>query len=448
MSTIYDNGPAAILDTSNQPGVFYAKNRTWVYYHNNSDLVYSTSSDNGLTWDNTVILNADVVNCRDFDWYYHSTTDILHYTHGIIAGDLMYYRATINANGTIYPIATYTVDTASDTKGYPNIGVDSDDYPYIAHGRTTSFYAHIYRADNTLGSSWTDTELDSSTGMYGFRAVPFADNRRLYAFWAREASPRTLYGAYYDGSSWNPRETPDPQLFYVWTYDSFIDSNGTLHLLSENSSDYRAIHRQYNTVTHTWGSSVDVETTDVGYHNALALSHRNDEMYYFWGNTYDVFAVDYSPGSGWSNKRTIATTAQTVMTARMWAYPEADPNDIIGVVFLQPGVDLLFASDTLPASGSFEITDCSVDTSYVIRTGENTILVVADFTDPDDLTAGDYKCYMWFRNNNTGDPYTIGPYEATVGKNATEEYSATLALDPTTEWVRNYDVSIAVDRNQ
>jgi hypothetical protein len=96
---------------------------------------------------------------------------------------------------------------------------------------------------------------------------------------------------------------------------------------------------------------------------------------------------------------------------------------------------------------SFALTSITADVNSIIRTGANTITFTVAGTDSVNLSASSYTCYLYFRNNNTITPYTIGPYTADVTKLSANTFTATLHWNPESPVeLHTYDIKAIVQK--
>jgi len=451
-STIYnDNAYDDIMDYPMNRSIIYGAGRYWVFYcPERANISYRSSDDNGTTWDSPIVIDSNIYRKVDFS-VYSSDGTIIHtcYAREDPTWKTVYYRrGTLNADGTItWDIEREVVPTDNvNQQSYVCVTADSNSIPVIFYGFWVNpdYYQHVVRANDTLGSSWGSTlRIGTIAGNLYANPMVLPDGKLFVTMQQNTPTVHTK-SLLYDGS-WSEDSSIPATITHGYCYQAKVDLGGTVHYAYIDGNDYHTQYLTWDTIS-GWGSTVEVDSSENQQYGPIALLLHNDIPYIFKGYSDDI--IMYNGGDSWSKETVVTAEAGTIWYLRMSTSDRRGSSDDYGINWLitpAPNLDLKFSTVIISDLSTFEITAVTTDVSYVIRTGNNTITIVADFTDPNDYTAGEYKCWMWFRNNNVGDAYTIGPYEATVGKLASTSYSATLSLDPTTEWVRNYDVSIAVD---
>jgi len=196
--------------------MFFANNRVWLLFINNSHYVYTSSLDNINFQPVTIIRIADA-DAQSQAVYYDSVNSIVHwvglkdststgmaliaYRRGTISGSTINWNAEVNVTSDVF-------------EDVPNIAADTDGRPFISYsalvqtgnpnGADTKIYS--IRGSDINGTSWnTKTELASRSGSETYTSIiiPLA-NRRMYFIYCVSGSD--ISGKLWNGNSFSSED--------------------------------------------------------------------------------------------------------------------------------------------------------------------------------------------------------------------------------------------------
>lgn len=191
-----------------QRGLFHAAGLYWIFYSDDSDIVYRTSSD-GLTWSAKTVLKSGGIRAYYIDLLWDGQK--LHYAYGKV-GNLVYRRGVPQSNGTITwdAVEQIAYSGASDS---PSLAVDSEGCVWISfqQGLTNTRYYLTKNAKNdgtwsTASGFPLDVGGRVTTGRSQGVILPLT-NGKMYALYCFSAGHTFAYGKLWNGSSWEAEET-------------------------------------------------------------------------------------------------------------------------------------------------------------------------------------------------------------------------------------------------
>jgi len=141
---------------------FYSNSRYWVFYTNETNLLYISSTD-GDTWTNKTSIYGNEGNLTSngkMSFFYNQDDDLLHVVYAEVqAGYNVTYRAGYpQTNGSItWLSAWHNVTTFGSLFGEPTIVCDSEGYPFVTLSHhTDSLYGRVYVfKSSTKNGTWT-----------------------------------------------------------------------------------------------------------------------------------------------------------------------------------------------------------------------------------------------------------------------------------------------------
>jgi len=290
-------GSTNVFGHSYQKYTFYASTRFWAFYSNNTNIVYTTSTD-GATWSSATTVRATST-CPEFSVWFDGA--YIHYAKGEkdqVSNTSLYYRMGVpNANGTItWNAAEQIVAPAVENRSYrgPQIITDSDGYPVITYLNSTSPGSYVVSVakSSTKNGTWTNATgfpvVVSTDKAWPF-SVPLA-NSKLYTMWSLDDGK--VKGALYNGAFWGSVATCTSD--YIGNDQrglSAVAYGDDVHLAYiENETAtkiYRYVKRTYGS---GWGSETVVKNVTGASGNlgsiSLTVDPSNGNLW-MWFNTTD-----------------------------------------------------------------------------------------------------------------------------------------------------------------
>lgn len=143
------------LDTTQQRKLFYAQGRYWLFYFNNTNIVYTSSTD-GTTWTLSTSWRVAASAGNDFSVWENET----HAFYVIRDGNnLNYSRGSISSGGTISFDAESVAVYTNGMQVRPVIAVDTAGYAwitYVAINDTSYWVPYITKNANANSSTWAN----------------------------------------------------------------------------------------------------------------------------------------------------------------------------------------------------------------------------------------------------------------------------------------------------
>jgi hypothetical protein len=213
-STVGTSTTAYSVSYNFQQNVFYVSGRFWVFYHDGSNLVYRTSTDNGTTWSGATTVVSG------FGCYYGAESfascydgAYFHYARQQSTGSIYYRRGILNSDNTITWSAAEQLVGSNIGKvaafNPTSIAVDSSGHAYITYRAITTEYPTVI-ADNTTNGTWvTATGFPytcDNTSASGAQKVLALTGNKVYVLYIKGQYAGKVYGQLCD-SGWGGEET-------------------------------------------------------------------------------------------------------------------------------------------------------------------------------------------------------------------------------------------------
>jgi len=292
-------GSTDVFGHSYQRYVFFANARFWVFYSDNTNLVYTTSTD-GSTWSSATTVRA-ANTCPEFSVWFDGT--YIHYAKGQkdqVPNTPLYYRMGVpNENGTItWNANEQIVAPAVENRSYrgPQIITDSDGYPVITYNNKTTNstkpWAVSVAKSSTKNGTWTNAlgfPVVVSTDKAWPFSVPLA-NGKLYTMWSLDNGK--IKGAIYNGAFWGGAVSCTSNFIgedqWGLSAVAYGDDVHLVYIGNETATKiYRYVKRTYGSgwgsetvVKNVTGASGDVRSI------SLTVDASNGDLW-MWFNTTD-----------------------------------------------------------------------------------------------------------------------------------------------------------------
>jgi len=195
---------------ANQRKCFFAVGRYWIFYSDDTNIVWRTSTD-GVNWSNKNTFeegsDGTVFSCAVVE-------NKIHVVYLASDGSKIYYRrGTLQSNGSINWDNSLQTAVPSGTYTYlkPTIWVDSGGYPWIGYSEvhgSGQFYPRVTKASTNDGSWTTDSGFPYTLEevLQGWTVTGVAlTNSKVYVIWTDADTP--AYGKLWNGTSWGSKET-------------------------------------------------------------------------------------------------------------------------------------------------------------------------------------------------------------------------------------------------
>lgn len=305
---------------------FYAKGRHWDFYSDGTSFGWKSSTD-GINWsDFTVVISGVSAGDRGYQQSVYFDGYYVHLVWARVAaggGGVFYRRGTPNEDGTIDWEAQRTVDPTSNSCGYPNVTLDSEGYPWVTYSKeVVGVRIYVCKATAQDGSSWgTITDLSGADGYEG-SLILRKNAGRMYCLYSLFASPYTLYGKEFDGSTWGSVETLEDKANFISF--SAVSEGDIIHVVYTQLTTNNI---RYNRRDTSWGTPVTIQaSTSAVIAPALSIT-VSKTLYCFWTSSPTANHVYYKKcvDGTWDASPTDWFTEPTPFPTEKWrlsAFPQ------------------------------------------------------------------------------------------------------------------------------
>ena len=301
--TIATSSHSQAIGSTFQNKLFYANGLWWVFYDDNFNFKYVTSSD-GITWSLPIIVLSSGSNGSYMDVEFDGT--YIYYAHDNGTTVMKFRRGAPLANGTITwsALQNITLPTNSTVK---TVAVDSNGYYWISY--VDANYPYVLKS-STKDGTWTNDigfpyQLTATSGSYSV-ALASLTNGKMYVLYGKQST--ALKGKLWDGSLWGTEESASSNIY-----------NGSTLSVVANGDDVHAVFQQVSTLnikyikrtysTSSWSADETVQaSTASGSSPALSLDPTTGNLFCIWSGsptanhlyykkyvngTWDSLPVDY-----------------------------------------------------------------------------------------------------------------------------------------------------------
>ena len=215
----------------------YAQDKYWAFYGKGSPYVYYKTSADGLSWSSEYSVAAvGGDNAYSIDVFERGGYVYITYINSNQV-EARYRRGLLNADSSItWSAAWQTAATVTTQMVGASIAVDTDGYPFVIYTDKTPSYKYnnyITKSSTNDGTWVTDggypLVLTSNNGKEGVAIVSYLNSNKIYALYVIVG---TLYGRYYNGSSWETAETLDSGASYQY-YNGVSDEDDNVYMVWE-----------------------------------------------------------------------------------------------------------------------------------------------------------------------------------------------------------------------
>lgn len=293
-----------------QRKIFYANGLWWVFYGDEANVVYRTSS-NGMDWSSKTTIRTGISGHRIGVWF---DGTYVHYGFSTYTtGQGMYYRrGTPNTNGTItWSDSEQTVfsGVAGKLPYYPYVSVDSSGYPWYAYC-TSSPNTNVTKSSFNNGTWSHDTGfpvlLTATTGYDCVTVLPLT-NDRMYVIYG--GTNKALLGKLWNGTAFGSEETISTSNVAEGIGYSAVAEDDDVHVIYRTVSPLNMTYRK-RTYGTGWGSETVLKSLLAGTRSSLSIDTLTGNLYATWfnktGSSEPLYLYEYSDGS-WQSEVTVLT---------------------------------------------------------------------------------------------------------------------------------------------
>lgn len=280
-----------VLALRQQRKTFYANGRFWVFYCDETNLAYKTSTD-GENWSSATTVRASDNSTQFSIWFDGVHVHYAYASEGLGYSVIYYGRGTPNADGSISWSAEQTAIAAEADHEWltPFVAVDSNGYPFITyHYRESpaSIYLPAVTKSSANDGTWATASgfpYDLSTSWTDWEAItiPLTDGK-MYAIYSHDSWHR---GKLWSDSSWGGEETiATGAQDYAWF--SAVNEGDDVHIVYLKATSYDLAYKK-RTYGVGWGSEETVQSSTTSITAPLlSIDTINSIPYCFWTNLTD-----------------------------------------------------------------------------------------------------------------------------------------------------------------
>ena len=297
---------SSIVGTSTQPDPtwlphqrksFYANGRFWVFWSDDTNMVYATSID-GVTWTSKTIIRSCTLS-KYFSIWFDGT--YVHYAYFTYDQDvpLYYRRGTPNNDGTITWSDEQTV-LSGIHGGQLSIAVDSNGYPWIGYRlySGTTYYPYVTKSFTNDGTWSTASGFPkqlslTSSSDWSVGVVPLTSGK-MYVIYTY--SNNYVHGRLWTGSSWESEETISTHVVYAGPYFSVVANGDDVHYVymwyGGAPAKYKGVYRK-RTYGSGWGSETELFSSSILVVPVLSIDLSTGNLYSFWQSYPSLHHIYY-----------------------------------------------------------------------------------------------------------------------------------------------------------
>jgi hypothetical protein len=291
-----------------QRKTFYAAGLFWVFYSDNSNLNYSTSSD-GSTWSTQTRIRQCVGDGTSFSIWYNGT--YMWYAYSPNGGKLYVRMGTPNSNGTItWAQAEQTISTTYNDTNFPMMTVDSNGYVWIAYqdsNYTTGYaYPYVIKSGNNDGT-WGTTPAgfpyllkNSGQTAWYCQLAALTSGKMLVGYSAYANSPFSVQ--VWNGTNWGAETNTTSSLEYGHMASPAVQGDNVNYVLTNHSGYFQ--YTLYNYTTNSFSPEVTLEHDATGGARpgaTVTIDPLTNILYVFWlyyPTANHVYYKTYTPSNG------------------------------------------------------------------------------------------------------------------------------------------------------
>jgi len=304
---------------------FYAAGRLWLFYTSETDFYFTSSDDDGATWEASVKIYDDA------QYNYGEVAGIWFdgvYVHATVKdGNFVYYRRGLpNADGTITWAAAFAIAFTAGGGGKTDhfISVDSEGYPFIAwafedlNPDTECLFTKSSRNDGVWATAGGFPKIlfDAYIVSRGCAVYPLPDQDMLILAYKAITGGEEIRCRVWDHSLGTLGALEQASEFvpwpdYItgaesWSWWVVVDDDGDAHLIYLHMTGTDTFHIRYRKrsyATGTWGAESTIVTNIIDIHCSpvLCLDRSTGNMLLFFVgkglNKHRIYTLAYIDGT-------------------------------------------------------------------------------------------------------------------------------------------------------
>ena len=303
---------------NNQRQSFYGAGLYWIFYCDDDDIVYKTSSD-GVNWSPKIVFKANRGRLYPLSIFW--SAPYLHTIISVPTTDYLWYRrGTPNPDGTITWTAESQITNYVATS--PCLAKDSDGKIWVVYWKYAAPSDGFYVSKNTkTDGSWTNAPgyplrlaapIDATGRAQG--SICALTSGKMYAAYgkvnAAENTASLVYGKLYNGSNWGSEETIS---------DYVLNLGGGIYVSVDAKDDdvyltYLCVISEKNRVSFNkrvygvgWGTNEYISPDSFSSTaKAMTFNPTTDELWAFYADiSTDLIYVRKRTSSGWQDQEQI-----------------------------------------------------------------------------------------------------------------------------------------------
>jgi len=312
---ILNPAPSIVADTASLFGtpqrcIIQAQDLFWVFYSDEENLVYKTSS-NGKVWSNVIVIRPCETS-EYFSVWYDGVN--LHYVYAKPeCGESLFYRSGgLGADGNItWNAPEQEVLTSLSEESYydeyysyffmPFVSVDSAGYPWISYGYYyyhyhyspygpyggSEYYEYYYTASvvksSTKDGTWTqDLSYDLINSSYGdwMTSILPLTNEKMIAVYTVQWD--LILSQVWDGATWHPEQNSPSGNEGFWSAVTWGDNAYLVYAGCDGESSLSILYINYSFTTDSWSSNFALQPTSYPIAPQLCVDPATGDLYCFW----------------------------------------------------------------------------------------------------------------------------------------------------------------------
>lgn len=293
-----------------QQNCFCAHNRLYMFYVDDTNIVYKFRTLESDTWSSPVTVRA-VSSGKDFSiffdgysiHYVYTTSSAVYYRKGAIAVDhtITWQTEVYVSSQTVYSPANVAVDSG----GYPFIGLVMD---YVGKS------AVILKGSANNGT-WGTTSYYKFTVACDYCMILPLTATKMYAVYGYENG--IMYGKQWSGSGWGTPDTIESSVYSDFLSCTTIQDDLYISFCT-TSPHYIKVRERIDSV---WKSADTIESLASPLPPALIAYNPSRELFCLWTESPNKVVYKGKWKSQWRDKATYATESESVgnkVVGSMW----------------------------------------------------------------------------------------------------------------------------------
>jgi hypothetical protein len=273
---------------SHQRNSFFAKDRFWVFYCDNTAKSVYYCSFNGDGWKDAADTGLQT-QAQHFSVCVDENGEYVHAVAGGYGVGGLYRRGLLNSDGTITWDAIQNFDARFCV--LPTIMLDSDGYPWVGYVyRVDTLYYPAVGRSSTNDGTWTDLSgypylLSAAVSnlYWGIIPLELAPGKFLVIY---GVSGATIKAVTITDGVFGSEETATSYNVYAGAMSAIADLDGNVYLAYNHVTAYRTVSRvKRDFASDTWGTETTIKNyalTNDYIMGSFCLDEETGDIYYFY----------------------------------------------------------------------------------------------------------------------------------------------------------------------